>query len=347
MPYRDRLAAHAAVSTAIAALDDEQLAELVASARPFGSGIGGRSSLLRVAGTEVFVKRVPLTDLERLPGNTGSTANLFGLPPFCQYGIGSPGFGVWREVAAHAMANRWVLDDHCRSFPLAHHWRVLPEPVPYLPDELADVDAAVAYWDGSEAVRARIEGIARAGAGVVLFLERLPGDLHHWLSARTAEGGEAARSAYAMVERGMREGTAFMNSRGMLHFDAHFRNVLTDGEQLYFTDFGLAASTRFALSDAESAFLRLHHDYDRRYTATHLVDWLLAEHGHSREERHAVVERCAAGGRPTGLPEPVAEIVARHAPTAAVMNRFFRALQNDSRTTRYPAEAVDPGARAG
>ncbi|WP_248965172.1 hypothetical protein [Sphaerisporangium perillae] len=47
-----------------------------------GSGIGGKSALLEVAGTSVFVKRVPLTDPERQPENAHSTANLFALPAF-------------------------------------------------------------------------------------------------------------------------------------------------------------------------------------------------------------------------------------------------------------------------
>lgn len=42
----------------------------------------------------MFVKRVPLTDLERRPENVRSTANLFELPLFCHYGIGGPGFGL-------------------------------------------------------------------------------------------------------------------------------------------------------------------------------------------------------------------------------------------------------------
>ncbi|MFI7135214.1 hypothetical protein ACIBQ1_56840 [Nonomuraea sp. NPDC050153] len=33
-----------------------------------------------------------------------------------------------------------------------------------------------------------------------------------------------------------------MNSRGLLHFDAHFENILTGGQRLYFADYGLAVS---------------------------------------------------------------------------------------------------------
>ncbi len=92
-----RLAAHNAVSTSLALRSDRALREFVDEAVPFGSGIGGKSALLEVAGFPVFVKRVPLTDLERQPDSVRSTANLFELPVFCQYGIGGPSFGAWRD----------------------------------------------------------------------------------------------------------------------------------------------------------------------------------------------------------------------------------------------------------
>jgi hypothetical protein len=47
---------------------------------PLGSGIGGKSAPPHVDGAAVFVKRVPLTGLERQPENVRSTANLFALP---------------------------------------------------------------------------------------------------------------------------------------------------------------------------------------------------------------------------------------------------------------------------
>lgn len=48
-----RLTAHSAVSTSLALRSDHALRELVDTAVPIGSGIGGKSSLLEVAGTPV------------------------------------------------------------------------------------------------------------------------------------------------------------------------------------------------------------------------------------------------------------------------------------------------------
>ncbi|QMU67152.1 protein kinase family protein [Streptacidiphilus sp. P02-A3a] len=336
-----RLAVHGAVSGELALLSDRKLRQLVDAAPPLGDGIGGRAALLEVDGTPVFVKRVPLTDLELRPEHRHSTANLFQLPVICQYGIGGPGFGAWRELAVHRLTTGWVLGGEYEGFPLMYHWRVLPDVPQPLPEELADVDAAVAYWEGSPAVRERIEALAEASSSLVLFLEYLPETLRGWLTGRLAEGGEAAEAACTLVDRELAAGTGFMNSRGLLHFDAHFANVLTDGERLYFTDFGLAVHERFELTEAEAAFFREHRRYDRCYTETALALCLATTvHGLREPERSATVRAWARGTPPTGGPAAATEIITRYAPVAAVMGEFRRQLEHVSRSTAYPAGDV-------
>src|SRR6185437_14207796 len=178
-----------------------------------GRGIGGESATLTLDGTPVFLKLLPLTTIEAMPGHERSTANIFALPAFCHYGIGSigsPGFGAWREVAAHTMTTNWVIAGHHDGFPLMYHWRVLPDRPSTLSEELADVDKAVTYWGGREEVRGRIEALRQAPASVALFLEYLPQNLHEWLSAQLQIGGQAADRACAMVERELDAGTAVM-----------------------------------------------------------------------------------------------------------------------------------------
>ncbi|HZE31033.1 MAG TPA: protein kinase family protein [Actinoallomurus sp.] len=327
------------MSTALALCGDRALGELVDAAVPLGSGIGGTSALLEVAGTPVFVKRVPLTDLERRPENVRSTANLFALPVFCQYGLGGPGFGAWRELAVHTMTTNWVLTGEHEGFPLTYHWRVLPDAAP-LPGELADVDRAVASWGGGAEVRRRIEALRGSSASVALFLEYIPQNLHAWLGVRIRAGEAAGARACAMVERELEAGISFMNTRGLLHFDAHFENILTDGRRLFFADYGLAISSRFALSREEAGFFDRHRTYDRCYTVTHLVNWLVtALYGYQRDDRDALVRACAEGERPAGIPAAAAEIIARHAPLAAVMSDFYRELR-ESREAPYPLERI-------
>ncbi|MFD6417080.1 protein kinase family protein [Streptomyces sp. NPDC060194] len=341
---RARLRAYGSVSAALARGGDRELSELVDSAVPLGAGIGGTSVLAEVGGTPVFVKRLPLTDLERRPSSVRSTANLFGLPDFLHFGLGVPGsagFGAWREVAAHTMTTDWVLAREHEGFPLMYHWRVLPHPGQTLPEELADVEGAVAYWGGGPQVRHRIEALRDASASVAVFLEYIPQTLHDWLDVQVRAGGTTAERACAMVERELAAATSFLNARGLLHLDGHFRNVLTDGSRLFLTDFGLAVSSRFDLADEEAGFLAAHRTYDRCYTVTHLVQWLAtALYGYGPDERTAFVRACARGERPTGIPPRIAAILMRHAPVAEVMTDHYRAFRFGSRRTPYPAEAL-------
>ncbi|NKY35660.1 protein kinase family protein [Nocardia speluncae] len=338
-----RLHSHSAVSTALTLHSDHALRELVDSATPIGAGIGGKSALLEVAGIPVFVKRAPLTDLERQPQHIRSTANLFDLPLFCQYGvglIGAPGFGAWRELAVHTMTTNWVLAAEYDGFPLMYHWRVLPDTTP-LPQELADIDSAVAYWDGRPQVRHRIEALRDSSASVALFLEYIPQNLHEWLNDRIEAGGVATDRACRMVEQELAAGVAFMNSRGLLHLDAHFGNILTDGNRLYFGDYGLALCSGFDLSPEEAVFFDRNQSYDRGYIAAYLVNWLVTGLFGLRQEDRATMVRVLAEGRsPQGITEEVAAVLTRHAPTAAAMSAFIRAFQQTSRSTPYPDQEI-------
>ncbi|MEU1369177.1 protein kinase family protein [Streptomyces sp. NPDC005803] len=339
-----RLAAYSAVSTSLALCSDRELRDLVETAAPMGAGIGGTSALLEVGGTPVFVKRLPLTDLERRPENVRSTANLFGLPAFCHPGLGvpaGPSFGAWRELAVHIMTTNWVLAQDHEGFPLMYHWRVLPHPGQTLPEELADVEKAVAYWGGGRQVRHRIEALRDSSASVALFVEYIPQNLHDWLDVQVKADDATAEQACAMVTRELEAGTSFMNARGLLHLDGHFQNILTDGKRLFFTDYGLAMSSRFDLSKEEAGFFAAHRTYDRCYTLTHLVIWLVtALYGYERDERSAFVRACAQGNPPTGIAPQVAEILSRHAALAALMTDYYRAFRFESRQAPYPLEAI-------
>ncbi|MFJ8270815.1 protein kinase family protein [Streptomyces sp. NPDC094154] len=339
-----RLAAHGAVSTALALSSDRRLHELLDAATPIGSGIGGKTVLLEVDGASVFVKQIRLTDLERRPENVHSTANLFGLPTFCHYGVGSiggPGFGAWRELAVHTMTTNWVIAGDYEGFPLMYHWRVLPGRGQPLPEELADVERAVAYWGGGSEVRSRIEALQRSSASLMLFLEYIPHNLHDWLGIQIGAGNEAAERACAMVDNELNAGISFMNARGLLHFDAHFENILTDGRRLFFADYGLAISYRFELTQDETDFFDQHRIYDQCYSVTHLVNWLaVALYGYGPEERRAFVHACAQGVAPGDIPAAVAAILVRYAPVAAVTGDFYRRFRQESRATPYPLEAI-------
>ncbi|MET7421081.1 serine/threonine protein phosphatase [Dactylosporangium sp. NPDC005555] len=333
-----RLVRYGEVSTALALLDDRRLGRLVDEARPLGVGVGGASAVLDVDGVPVFVKRIPLTDLERDPRHVRSTANFFELPVVCQYSVvahAAGGFGAWRELAANTMTTNWVLTGRSEAFPLLYHWRVLPGAAPPT-EEHADIERVVDYWDGSPAVRRRLRALAEASASLVLFAEYVPHRLDTWLAEQDPE-------ACLGVERQLREAVAFMNGNGLLHLDAHFRNILTDGRRLYLADLGLATSARFDLSAQERAFVVHHANHDTGYASRELVNWIVANVAGitGTAERHDYIRGCAAGARPVGVPETLTALLTRHARNAAVMNDFFWHVYGTSRTTPFPADGVE------
>jgi hypothetical protein len=338
-----RLLAYRTASTRLSLLSDRQLGEAVAAADPLGFGIGGRSAELDIDGTRVFVKRIPLTDVETRSENARSTANLFGLPTFYQYGVGSAGFGAWRELAVHTMTTNWVLGNQYAGFPLMYHWRVLPDSPPEgFADEFGSIDGAVAYWEGSPAVRERLEAIGRSSSSLVLFLEHVPQTLARWLSGhRDAARKSGDGSPYPWVEEALARGAAFMSSQGLVHFDAHFANILTDGQLLYFADFGLALSSDFELSEAEAKFLSNHLAYDRYYSTSHLLRHHLPDGTRGEMAHDEFLREWIAGRRPDHVPPEIAAIIDRNARTALILDRFHHRLLTESKRTPFPAAEIE------
>ena len=330
MNAKDRLEnrrrAHNALAARLAALSDDDLTALLAeTTRWHDHVLGNQSGIVAFEGATIFVKKITISDLERAPGNVNSTANLFGLPTYYQYGVGSAGFGAWRELQAYLRASRWALSGACPYFPLAYHWRVMPRSkrsaLPAAKQEW--LDRAPDYWNGSYAVRQRLDAISAATTSIVIFLEHIPDMLHTWLEDKlTAPRFDAAlESTFLGFHDQLRAAAGFMNGQGMLHFDLHARNVLTDGDQVYVTDFGLVLCSDFELSSSERAFFEVHRHYDRAY-----LDWVVAEWLAPRSE---------------ALTPALTKLVEKATPGAKIFGDFFEALSQTSRRTPYPGDALE------
>jgi serine/threonine protein kinase len=224
-----------------------------------------------------------------------------------------------------------------------YHWRVLHSSKRRTPisDELSDVSRMVEFW-GSQTVGNRIEAIKHAVDSVVLFCEYIPHNLHDWLTEQVAIGEKTATSAFAMVDSNLRSAVSFMNANGLLHFDVHFRNILTDGYRVYITDFGLATSSRFELSDSELEFLERNKAHDGCYVVTEFVNWLVTVLGGAmnQTERVDLIRRYAEGEKSLELMNEATVIIKRYAPIALVMNEFYTNLGSVSRTTPFPVEEI-------
>ena len=317
-----------------------------------GHGIGGAHAVVEIGGTRTFAKSVPVTEEERR--SPRSTANLFGVPAHCQYGVGrlgSPGFNVWRELIAHERTTRWVLDGEEPGFPLLYHARVLPGSGYRVPAEHADVDAVATYWGGERSVARRLEAIAAAPTSLVLFLEHVPWNLEDWLRRELSRGGAAVDAAVALVDRTLPSTVQAMNDRGVFHFDTHLGNVLTDGRGVYVSDFGLATSPDFHLGDDERRFLVDHRRYDPAYVTTRVVNALVTALSGAVDPaapdpaaRNDYVRRCAEGVAGTELPASACAFVTRYAPLAVVLNDLHWRQFTDPARVPFPAAAIEAAA---
>lgn len=239
-----RVTVQASMSTTLSFLKDAEVQQLI---RPIKGPqpSWGSNGVIKVAGRKVFVKRIPMTDAEIT--NPFSTRNHFQLPMYYSYGIGSAGLGVWREIASTIQASNWVVGGERPNFPLLYHYRILTRQRRQKKLEHSVYDDYIGYWNSSARIRRFIESRHTAMHEAVLFLEYLPHTLRFWLVNHL---DQASR-----VHRQMLELTDFIRSKDVVHFDCHHSNVLTDGGDLYLTDFGLALDSKFDLADRERQFL--------------------------------------------------------------------------------------------
>jgi hypothetical protein len=334
---------HFRLSSAIAALSNAEVEALL------GAGDGtpgwGTHQTVDVAGEPVFVKRIPVTELEY--EHAFSTRNMYDLPLYYNYGVGSAGFGAFRELLTQVKTSNWVLEGASPSFPLLYHYRLMP-----FAGERAVLDEErrngyVRYWGGSESVGRYLDARMRAKHDLVLFIEHVPHVLHTWLTARS---GDCA----ALLGR-LRDAITFLRTQGIVHFDAHFQNVLTDGSEVYLSDFGLAMDRGFDLTSEERELLQAHEYYDYGEILWSL-GWVVADRYQQLpdEVRRDVMSACGmtpmtASDEAIGplarnierlhgviaLDPGFVEVVGRHRDVIVLMNDFFASMhRNNAKDTR-------------
>ena len=334
-----RMHLYSPMANRLACLSDVELKKILANADAMHEGIGGKSSLIKIDDEPVFVKKIPLTDFELKPKNRFSTANLFDLPLNFQYGVGSAGFNAWRELATHVMTTNWVVSGKTEHFPMMYHWRILScEQNNLNINEWGDLEKYYQYWEHSLAIQKRVEALNQASSSIVIFLEYIPKNLHQFLQDEMTSSEERTEKALVMIDKELNTINDFMLQQNLIHFDAHFNNILTDGKKLYLTDFGLALSTMFDLSDTELEFFKQHQAYDKACTSVFLLHGMITTL-FGRENWKIRLQECAQGR--LAISPTIAAIIKKHAEAALTMDEFFQKLQKVSKATPYPAIRLD------
>jgi hypothetical protein len=226
----------------LAHMTDEELLTIVGDSTDQGWGAAGTAL---VDGTPVFLKRLPLTQLEL--EHPRSTKNRYRLPTYYSYGVGSAGFTSWRELAAHEATSELA------GFPELLHQRVMPRTaaVRELPWSR---EQYVQYWRGSAAIGRFIAARDAAPQEIWVVLDHYPYAAQPWLLDNQQAIDEILRQVFEHVEE--------LRELGIVHFDVHLNNVVGDGTTWHLTDFGLAMAQTFELTATERAFLDRHRYYD-------------------------------------------------------------------------------------
>jgi hypothetical protein len=228
------------------------------------------------------------------------------LPTFYNYGVGSAGFGVARELAMHVKTTGWVLAGDIQTFPLLLHARVLPRR-PNTRDEWTTGPDYVRYWNGSKRVGAYVEARTNATEELCLVLEHVPHTLEPWLAANQADAPKALGQLCDTL--------TFLHQHGVLHLDAHFHNVVTDGRHIHLTDLGLALDREFQLSPQERDFFDTHQHYDFGEAIANLgallVHLLDAGPPETRREVHELLDLPDTGRRAAPLTRGLERVLDR------------------------------------
>ncbi|NJR15509.1 MAG: hypothetical protein HC785_07240 [Calothrix sp. CSU_2_0] len=272
------------LSSQIAQLDNAQLRFLFDSELSLG---WGRTHTVTIGKSQVFVKRIPVTNIEY--NNQFSTKNLYNLPNYFNYGLGSAGLGVaglgvFRELVTHIKTTNWVLEGAITTFPLMYHYRIIPFSGQRINVDKSRLKGFVEYWGNSVNVGNYMLDRANANHELVLFLEYIPDVLETWLWQNPSKLQKSLHELYATIN--------FLRTKGIIHFDAHFRNILTDGEQIYLTDFGLALDKGFTLTKHEECFFKENTFYDYGEILRNLGHLIRASYDSSSENhKRKMVEK--------------------------------------------------------
>lgn len=256
MPKNDlelRTKSYFQLSSQLAGLDNAQLYCLFNNCESGTSSLSSRRNHTIVLGqSQVFVKRIWVTNIEY--DNLFSTKNLYNLPTHFNYGVGSIGLNVFRELVTHIKTTNWVLEGAIASFPLMYHYRIIPFSGVREDIDLENHQSFMEYWGNHDTIENYVLDKANANYELILFLEYIPHVLATWLQENPNKLQKCLDELHKTI--------TFLNTQGIIHFDAHFYNILTDGKQTYLTDFGLVLDKSFSLTKDEEAFFQQHQFYD-------------------------------------------------------------------------------------
>lgn len=245
----DRLSTFDSTSTGLTFLTDREILSVFKK----GSGSGGWSNntITSFNGRKLFMKLLPLPALEL--SHPYDTRNLYHLP--LEMNRSGIGVNTWRELLVLVKTTNWVLSGRIYNFPLLYHYRIVKRRSRSL--NSLEIRDYVERWGNKRGIRERTEDAQNSQYSLLLCIEYIGPTLVHWLNSRRRL--ELYLSQTKMI-------LGFLESEGVLLFDNHSHNILTDNHNnIYFTDFGLVLDRQFELTESERRFFQTNITYPYAY----------------------------------------------------------------------------------
>ena len=221
----------------------------------------GETSIIEIDKIKIFVKSIVLTDLEYK--NKYDTSNLFNLPLFYNYGIGSAGINCWRELLMHKKTTQYVLSGQCVNFPLLYHYRIIETK----PKKINFTLKKFKKWDSNKNIKEYMRCKSKTKYRILLLIEYFPKTIKDWIVEDLNNISSFYNQGFKIIN--------FLNSKNIIHFDSHQGNFVVDiNNNIYLTDYGLVLDKDFNLSDKELTFYNDNKYYDYGLLCSFIMQYL-------------------------------------------------------------------------
>lgn len=248
-----RINNHNNLQLSLAYMSDKNIIELISGKVENKYKKWGINKIIKVNNKKVFIKGLPLA---RKFVENRTSANLYNLPAYYNYGYGSAGCNPWRELLLHLKTTKYVSSGELHNFPLLHHYRIVEYDDNYFETGLQE--KLMKRYHYNKNIKKYLQDRAKSKYKIILFLEYIPYVGWKYLQ----KNASFVKSFYEQSKKII----SFIHKKEFYHNDAHLGNFLIDkNEQIYLTDFGLSLDKSFDLDKGELKFIEYNKKLDNYY----------------------------------------------------------------------------------
>lgn len=230
-----------AMSTNLTYLTDREILSQFNKGSASGDG-WSVNAITSFNGQKLFMKLLPLPCLEL--AHPYNTRNFYHLP--VETNRSGIGVNAWRELFVLVKTTNWVLSGRIYNFPLLYHYRIVKRRSRSLNSR--QIRDYVERWADKPGIRQRTEDAQNSQHSLLVCIEYIGPTLVPWLNSRIRLQQYLSQTKTIL---------GFLQSEGVLLFDNHSGNILTDSyNNIYYTDFGLVLDRNFDLTAAERRFFQ-------------------------------------------------------------------------------------------